>query len=287
MYQGNTLKLVSLDDGVVELTFDLQGESVNKFNVQAVTELSMALDHLERTPGISGLLISSGKPAFMVGADVSESEGVLSAGVDSVKAHLAANNRNYCRLEDLPIPVVVVMDGYVLGGGLELCLACDYRIAGTGARLGLPETKLGIIPGWGGTVRLPRLVGVDTAVEWIASGRDYNAQTALKVGAVDAVVEPEHLRTAGLHSLAQCRSGTFDYPARRAQKMSPLRLNNVEAGLSFESAKGFVAAQAGPNYPAPVTAVKVMQKAAQMSRDAALAVEADAFAKLASTDTAQ
>ncbi|MDQ2075693.1 fatty acid oxidation complex subunit alpha FadB [Marinimicrobium sp. ABcell2] len=287
MYQGNTLRLTALDDGVVELTFDLQGESVNKFNARAVTELSEALDLLEARSELTGVLVTSAKSSFMVGADIAEFEAVFAAGGDSVKAHLTKNIRNFNRLEDLPVPVVALVDSHVLGGGMELCLACDYRIAAHGARLGLPETKLGIIPGWGGTVRLPRLAGVDTAVEWIASGRDYKADAALKVGVVDAVVDSGQLHAAGLHTLAQCRSGLMSFQARRKAKTEPLRLNPTEAGLAFESSKGVVAAQAGKHYPAPLAAVKVMQKAAGLSREQALELETETFAKLASTPTAQ
>lgn len=287
MYQGNTLKLTALADGVMELTFDLQGESVNKFNARAVTELHGALDLLEAHSELTGLLITSAKPAFMVGADIAEFEGVFAAGTDSVADHLKHNIHNFNRLEDLRVPVVALMGSHVLGGGMELCLACDFRIVAPDARLGLPETKLGIIPGWGGTVRLPRLVGVDTAVEWIASGRNYNAQTALKHGVVDAVVAADHLHAAGLHTLAQCRSGQLSVQTRRDVKTQPLKLNTIEAGLAFESAKGVVAAQAGKNYPAPLTAVKVMQQAAGLERDAAQALETEAFARLATTTTAQ
>ena len=287
MYQGNTLKLTALADGVVELTFDLQGESVNKFNARAVTELHEALDLLEQHEELSGVLITSAKPAFMVGADIGEFEGVFAAGPDSIAHYLKQNIRNFNRLEDLPVPVVALMNSHVLGGGMELCLACDFRIVAPGARLGLPETTLGIIPGWGGTVRLPRLAGADTAVEWIASGRWYNAETALKQGVVDAVVASDQLHAAGLHTLAQCRSGHLSVQPGRDAKTQPLKLNTIEAGLAFESAKGVVAAQAGKNYPAPLTAVNVMQQAAGLERDAALAVETEAFAQLAASATAQ
>lgn len=287
MYQGNTLSLKALDDAVVELSFDLQGESVNKFNRQTVKELSEALGILEQRSDLSGLIITSAKSAFMVGADVNEFESVFAAGPDQVLGHLALNNRNYNRLEDLPVPVVIAVAGYALGGGLELCLACDYRIAAKDAKLGFPETKLGIIPGWGGTVRMPRLVGLDTAAEWIASARNYDAQSALTAGVIDSVVETDQLQPAALNCLRQCREGKLNFKARRARKIGPLNLNEIEAGLAFESTKGFVAAQAGPHYPAPLRAIDVMQSARKESRDQALEIEAAAFAELAASDTAR
>nr|WP_324259401.1 fatty acid oxidation complex subunit alpha FadB [Cellvibrio fontiphilus] len=287
MFQGKALKVSLLPDGIAELTFDLQGESVNKFNLLAVSELQQVLDQLEQASGIKGLLVTSAKDVFIVGADITEFGAVFASGPDQVTSHLAANNRNFCRLEDLPFPSVVAINGFALGGGLEFCLACDYRIASSTAKVGLPETKLGIIPGWGGTVRLPRVAGLDTAVEWIAAGKENDAETALTARVLDAVVEPAKLRDAAMHCLQQCIAGTFDYKARRAQKKAPLQLNFIESMMAFETSKAFVGAQAGRNYPAPVTAIKCMQKAADKGRDEALQIEAEGFAKMALTPVAQ
>lgn len=287
MYQGKAISVALLQDGIAELTFDLQGESVNKFNLQAVNELEEVLGLLEKSQDIKGLLITSAKEVFIVGADIMEFGEVFAAGAEGIIGHLKNNNRNNCRIEDLPYPVVVAINGFALGGGMELCLACDYRVASTRAKLGLPETKLGILPGWGGTVRLPRIAGLETAVEWIASGKEHDAQTALTARVVDAVVEPEKLRDAALFTLQQCMNGKFDYAARREQKKAPLKLNFIESMMAFETSKAFVGAQAGRNYPSPVTAIKAMQKAADKGRDEALQIEAEAFAKVAQTETAQ
>jgi len=142
-----------------------------------------------------------------------------------------------------------------------VALVCDYRVMSETARIGLPETKLGIIPGYGGTTRLPRLIGADNAIEWIASGKEQKAETALKFGAVDAVVSPELLRDAAVSLVQQCIDGKLDYQAKRREKQEPLKLNEIEATMVFETSKAFIASQAGPHYPAPITAIKVMQKA--------------------------
>lgn len=286
MFQGKALSVSRLPDGLAELTFDLHGESVNKFNLLAVSELEQALALLEQAQDIKGLLVTSAKDAFIVGADIMEFGAVFSAGPDQIIGHLASNNRNFCRLEDLPFPTVVALNGFALGGGCEFALACDYRVASTAAKIGLPETKLGIIPGWGGTVRLPRIAGLDTAVEWIAAGKENDAAAALTARVVDAVVEPEQLRTAALHTLGQCIAGKLDYRARREQKKAPLKLNFIESMMAFETSKAFVGAQAGRNYPSPVSAIKAMQKAADKSRDEALQIEAETFAKMAQTPVA-
>jgi len=288
MFQGKALSLTQHPDGIAELIFDLQGESVNKFNLQAVSELARVLSLLEQSKGIKGLLVTSAKDVFIVGADIMEFGAVFTAGQEQIIAHLANNNRNNCRLEDLPFPTVVAINGITLGGGLEFCLACDYRIASTAAsKIGLPETKLGIIPGWGGTVRLPRIAGLDTAVEWIAAGKENTAEQALTARVVDAVVEPAKLRDAALHTLNQAITGKLNYHARREQKKAPLKLNFIESMMAFETSKAFVGGQAGRNYPAPVSAIKAMQKAADKGRDEALQAEAENFAKMAVTPVAQ
>ena len=287
MYKGKAFQLVALDEGLVELIFDLQGESVNKFNQAAMTELSEVLDLLESNTGIRGLLFTSAKDVFVVGADITEFGAVFVEGEAAIKTHLHSNNRSFCRMEDLPFPTVVAINGYALGGGTEVCLACDYRIASENAKLGLPETKLGIIPGWGGTVRLPRLAGVDVAVEWIASGKDQKAEKARADGVVDGVVALDKLRESALSVLKRAVDGDLNYRVRRDQKRSALQLNDMESLLSFESSKAFVKGQAGRNYPAPVAAIQAMQTAAKFDRDDALNVERDEFAKLAQGEVAQ
>jgi len=288
MFQGKALSLVKHPDGVAELIFDLQGESVNKFNLLAVNELEQVLGLLEQATDIKGLMVTSNKDVFIVGADIMEFGAVFAAGPEQIIGHLANNNRNNCRLEDLPFPTIVAINGIALGGGLEFCLSCDFRVASTAAtKIGLPETKLGIIPGWGGTVRLPRVAGLDTAVEWIAAGKENTAEQALTAHVIDAVVEPAKLRNAALFMLQEAIVGKFDYQARRLQKKAPLKLNFIESMMAFETSKAFVGAQAGRNYPAPVSAIKSMQKAADKGRDEALQIEAETFAKMAQTPVAQ
>jgi 3-hydroxyacyl-CoA dehydrogenase/enoyl-CoA hydratase/3-hydroxybutyryl-CoA epimerase/enoyl-CoA isomerase len=173
-----------------------------------------------------------------------------------------------------------------MGGGLEICLACDFRVMSNIAKIGLPETKLGILPSWGGTVRLPRLIGVDEAVMWMATGAEKRADDALKAGAVDAVASPEQLREVALTTLRGSVDGSLDYVQRRDMKHGPLPLNDTEAMLSFFTIKAMVGQQAGKNYPAPLKVVDVIEKARGMSLEEALDVEAEGFAELAMTDVA-
>ena len=287
IYEGKAITVTALESGIVELKFDLKSESVNKFNRLTLTELRQAIEAIKADASVKGVLVSSGKDVFIVGADITEF-------VDNFKlpdAELLAGNlevnRIFSDFEDLAVPTVVAINGIALGGGLEIALAADYRVMSTEAKIGLPEVKLGIYPGFGGTVRLPRVIGVDNAIEWIASGKENRADDALKVGAVDAVVVPQKLREAALDLLGRAISGEFDYKAKRQPKLEKIKLNAIEQMMAFETAKGFVAGQAGPNYPAPVEAIKTIQKAANFGRDKAIEVEAAGFVKLAKTAAAE
>ena len=286
IYQSDALSVKRLDGDIAELNFDSQGESVNKFDQQTVTSLTAALDALEAESGVKGLLVTSGKPVFIVGADITEFTSLFGSSKEDIKPFTGTNNANFNRLQNLPYPSCVAINGAAMGGGLEICLACDFRVMSTAAAIGLPETKLGILPGWGGTVRLPRILGVDEAIMWIATGADKRADDALKAGAVDAIAGPEQLRDISLTTLQSAVAGKLDFHSRRKAKSSPLPLNDTEAMMAFFTIKSMVAGQAGKNYPAPVKVVDVIEKARGMSLEDALDVEADGFAELATTPVA-
>jgi len=284
IYSGKAITVQATDDGIAELCFDLQDESVNKFSALTLNELQEATAAIAADTSLKGVIVTSAKPVFIVGADITEFGTQFGGSEDEIADKILRINVDIFNIfEDLPMPTVAAINGIALGGGFEMGLVCDYRVMSETARIGLPETKLGIIPGYGGTTRLPRLIGADNAIEWIASGKEQKAEQALRFGAVDAVVAPELLREAAVSLLQQCIDGKLDYQAKRREKQEPLKLNEIEATMVFETAKAFVASQAGPHYPAPVTAIKVMQKAAGMSRDDALREEARGIAKMAGT----
>ncbi|MFV0477621.1 MAG: fatty acid oxidation complex subunit alpha FadB [Parahaliea sp.] len=286
IYKSEALTVEKLEGDIAELRFDLQGESVNKFNQATVADLSAALDAIEAQSGLSGLLVTSAKPVFIVGADITEFTALFGADADTIKHFNGVNTANLQRLQNLPFPSCVAINGYALGGGLEFCLACDFRVMSTAAKIGLPETKLGILPGWGGTQRLPRIIGVDEAITWIATGKEQRPEAALKVGAVDAVANPEALREVALATLNNAIAGNLDYLSRREQKSSPLPLNDTEATMAFFTSKQMVAQQAGRNYPAPVKVVDVIEQARKMNLQDAVKVEAEGFVELAQGEVA-
>src|SRR5690606_20128958 len=124
---------------------------------------------------------------------------------------ILSTDRLFSDLEDLPMPTAVAINGMALGGGFELCLAADLRVMSETARVGFPEVKLGLFPGYGGTVRLPRLVGLDNALQWIISGKDVAAAGALEAGAVDAVAPEQALLERSRRLLEQALTGEIDY----------------------------------------------------------------------------
>lgn len=287
LYDGKAFRLESLPNGILKVIFDLKDQSTNVFNSLALTELAQMLEVIKKQSA-RGLLFTSGKPSgFVFGADVTEFLDHFKKSEIEMKSWISGINNIFSGYEDLPYPKVALINGFALGGGCEIALTMDYRLASPKASMGLPETKLGIIPGWGGTVRLPRIIGADHAIEWITGAKHYKAEEALKFGAVDGIVEDHKLEEAGLNLIEKCIRGELNWQMRVSEKKSPLRLDKVESMMSFEGSKAFVAAMAGPHYPAPLKAVEGMQKGARLHRDEALSFETEGFAFCAKTKTAE
>src|SRR5215210_861225 len=168
---------LSVTDGLARLTFDQPDSRANVLSTALWTEFGQALDSLVHRPGLTGLVLASAKPGiFIAGADLKELADADPADPEPTRAFIELGLRVLETLEALPFPTAALIDGAALGGGLEVALACDFRLCGTGPRvqLGLPEIKLGLIPGWGGTQRLPRLVGVEEAINRLLSGESYD-----------------------------------------------------------------------------------------------------------------
>ncbi|MAJ70738.1 MAG: fatty acid oxidation complex subunit alpha FadB [Alteromonadaceae bacterium TMED7] len=286
IYEGQNLTVSLLDNGFAELVFDAKG-SVNKFDRQTISDLDEATQAIAANSDVKGVVVRSAKPAFIVGADITEFTDMFAQPEEEILAWVAKTSKVFDRFEDLPVPTVAAVNGFALGGGCEMALACDLRVVDTTASIGLPEVKLGLMPGFGGTVRLPRLIGSDNALEWMTTGKDRKGQQALNEGAVDAVVAPEKLAEAALSMVTDAAAGKIDWQARRASKKAPLKLNSNEAMMSFSTAQAFVAAKAGKHYPAPHMMVETVKNASSLDRDGALALENQGFVKLAKTDAAK
>ncbi len=185
--------IVLKKDGPLAWLTVTRPKALNALNFQTLDEMDAALDELAGDPEIGLLVITGDGPkSFVAGADIGELH-VLEG--DSGLEAARRGQGLFDRIDNLPIPVIAAVNGFALGGGCELALACDMRIAADNAVLGLPEVKLGVIPGYGGTQRLPRLVGPGFALEMVLSGRMVKSGEALAMGLVNRVVPAEELES--------------------------------------------------------------------------------------------
>ncbi|WP_434352850.1 fatty acid oxidation complex subunit alpha FadB [Psychrobacter sp. HD31] len=288
IYQGNRISVSMLEDGIAKMHFDAQDESVNKFDLETNKQFGEAVAALEQAADVKGLVVTSGKKVFIAGADITEFVANFKQPEDTIKEWVLKINSVFNRFEDLPFPKVAAINGAALGGGCEMTLVCEYRVMGDKAQIGLPETQLGIFPGFGGSVRTPRVVGIDNALELIATGKPQKPAAALKVGLVDSVVATDELEASAINVVKKCIAGELDWQAKRQEKLEPVKLNQLEQAMAFNSAKGMIFSKANPKqYPAVALAVGAIEKHAPLKRDAALEVEATNFAKAAKTPQAE
>lgn len=288
IYQGNSISVSLLEDGIAKLNYDNQTESVNKFDQATIKEFGEAVTALEQSSDVKGLIVTSGKKVFIAGADITEFVGNFKKPEAEIASWVLDINKTFNRFEDLPFPKVAAINGASMGGGTEMTLVCDYRVMSDKASIGLPEVKLGIFPGFGGSVRLPRIIGIDNALEIIATGEAQKPAAALKVGMVDAVVAADHLEASAIDLVKKCIAGDLDWKARHDEKINPVKLNALEQAMAFNSAKGVLFSKANPaQYPAPKIALESIEKHVNLPRDKALEIESAGFAKAAKTPQAE
>jgi len=285
MFEGQALRLKAVtdasDEGVVELCFDRQKESVNKFDAVTFDDFRKAVDELAAMPGLRGVLVTSAKDVFIAGADIFEFLPVFARPEAEIAAWIGASCAVFNAFADLPVPIVTAINGFALGGGLEMALASDFRAMADTAQIGLPETTLGIIPGFGGTARLPRLAGGDVALDWISSGTPRKARAAYDAGVVDSVVAPDALRAESLALLHSAIAGELDWRGHRAAGHAGFALDAASVA-SARAAQAPMASLA----PAVSIAIELLVEAASLSRDAAIELENHAFARVARTPAA-
>ena len=268
------------NDGIVVLTLDRAGSSVNALSRAVIDELSEIVERLSFEPP-KGIIVRSGKPSFIVGADIKEFEGFEKSG--TVQDALENGQRVFQRLARLPCPSVAAIHGVCMGGGTELSLACRFRVATRDAstRIALPEVKLGIFPGWGGSARLPYLIGAPAALELMLTGRAASAENAKALGIVDALTSPEllvetakelirHPRTRPLKQRALAWATNW-WPVRQA--LAPVMVKQAAAKARKEQ------------YPAPFALIETWRRGGGLTQR--LRNEARAVAKLAGTPTAR
>lgn len=262
-------------DGVAVLTLDRPNSSANVFDVATLHELDGHLATLEGRADVTGLVIVTAKPKiFIAGADLNSFAGATPERLGEI---VDLGHRVFTRLERLRIPSAAAIHGVCLGGGCELALACDWRAASLdpATKIGLPETQLGILPAWGGSVRLPRLIGLPAALGIILPGKQVAAVPALKQGLVDDTAHPEYLEAAARRLLAR---GKRPAPRPRGWMNSALL-----RPLVVRQARRGVLAKTRGHYPAPLKALEVCVGALGRPLAAGLALERAAFVELVRT----
>ena len=245
MIEFNHWRIEREAGGLAWLTFDKAGESTNTLSAQAMLELSQALDAFDREPP-KGLMIRSGKSAgFIAGADIEEFTKIESA--EGAKALVQRGWDLFNRLAAVKYPTLALIRGHCMGGGTELALACRYRIAvdEPGTRIALPEVMLGIVPGWGGMLRLPQVIGPAAALDMMLTGRALDAKKAKRLGFADECVPPRVMENAA-------RMLVLSGQAKRQLPFMQRMMNGPLKGIVASQARKQVAARARPeHYPAP------------------------------------
>ena len=270
-------------DGFLVLSLDRADERVNALSRPVIDELDAMLERIALDPP-KGVVIRSAKAAgFIPGADIKGFEQIEARG--EVEDWIRRGQLVYQRLAELPCPTVAAIHGHCMGGGTELALACRYRVASKddSTRIGLPEVKLGIYPGWGGSVRLPRLVGAPAAFDMMLTQRNLTASAARAIGLVDRVVEPSRLLEAAIGLLQQ-------RPVRPLKQRALAWLTNTWPArqvLAPQMVRQVARKARKEHYPAPYALISTWQRSGGLPIHAALKAEARSVVALARTPTAR
>lgn len=266
---------LSVDQGIGILNFDVPGAKVNTLSTPNFIELNSLLNDLEKRTDLKGLIIRSGKPGqFIAGADLNELGALAYVSKEQAMVGLKGGHDTFNRLAKLPYPTVALIDGPSMGGGTELAISLDYRVVSTNpkASIGLPETKIGLIPGWGGTQRMPRIIGVHHAIEMICGGEPLSPKRAVELGLVWDAVPSEMLLPVG-KALIEKSAATGEWKAIREKKNQPLGLTETELLFAFGVAEGAVREKTKGQYPAPLVALAAMKEGVNRTLEQGLEIE--------------
>ena len=272
--------------GVLIVTLDQPGDAVNKVDRSLGAAVERVLEQVDRDRSIYGVVITSGKPdIFIAGADI---EQFL-----DFKIELDAENasrfgqRLLNLLEKTRVPVVAAIHGACLGGGLELALACTYRVCTDHPKtvLALPEVQLGLIPGMGGTQRLPRLIGVSNALDMILTGKNVRAKKALQLGLVDEMVHPAILVEIAAQRALDLADRSLKPKRGGARGFAGMALDGNPLGRAvvYRKARESVMEKTHGHYPAPLAAIDVVKYGLSHGLEKGLQQEAKVFGKMALT----
>ncbi len=278
LYHCDHLSIDSLEHNFVQIRLH-HPSGHNVLDKPTLNALEHAITLLE-SHIFDGLLLSSDHKHFCLGADIRAFSNWFQADDDQFDAQLEKTQTLFTRIENLPAPTISLLQGHTLGGGCELTLTTDFRLASPSVQIGLPEVKLGLLPGWGGCIRLPRLLGGDSALKWLTTGKNAKAEEALSLGWIDSVTET-NLTQAGIAWLKDIQETPTLWQERRQQKQKPLPLSRTEFTLSLAVAQSQIHQKVGKHYPAPLRILQVYQQTALLPQSLALPIERTHFIALA------
>ena len=272
---------VKLKDGVAVLTMD--NPPVNQLSPNFATELAESIGEAFKDDEVQAVVLTGTGKNFVAGADITQIQGIKNKNDVFPKALMMA--QFISSIETGTKPVIAAINGNALGGGLEISMGCHYRVAAKGIDLGQPEVKIGLIPGAGGTQRLPRLIGLPNALEMITVGNPIKAEKAWSRGLVDEVVDPDKLIETALKAAKKFISRQLNLKTRMTRNMNARLPSTAEkkALLGFTKA---MTAQKAKGYIAPFKAIEAVEKGLSYDIDADIEREVDLFSDCAISDVA-
>ena len=280
-----SLTLSFPEPDIALITFDLPGKGANILSRTVLDELAKLLDQLQSRKDLAGLVIKSGKPGtFIAGADSREFLASHGAAKSEVVALCRRGQTLFGRLSQLPFLSVAAIEGICVGGGAELAIGCDRRVMADTPKTeyGFPEVKLGLYPGWGGTVRAPRVVGLANALEMITTGENVDPRAALAMGLASDVVPPEKLLASAI-GVIRAEQKSKQYLRDRERLLGPIAVEPTELGFLAATASAMIQQETKGQYPAPVAALELLLETCSLPAEEALVREAEGMADLFGT----
>ncbi len=275
---------ITKKENVAVITLNQPGEKVNTLNEAMMDQFANFLDDLESDVSLKGAVLISGKENnFIAGADIEMFKARETA--EEIEQLSLDGHKILNRVESSSKPIVVAIHGSCMGGGLELSLACHYRIASGHSKtiMALPEVKLGILPGTGGTQRLPRLIGIQKSLNYMLTGKNIYARQAYKMGLVDELVHKDALEEAAIKAVHSVSSGKFERTDKRTSMEKMIESNGLGRKIVFSQALKQTLAQTRGNYPAPEKILDAVEYGYKHGKEKGLLNEAKLFGELGAT----
>lgn len=281
---GKKLRTVELEHGIAMLTLSAEPGEINKFDQYTLSELHTALSFLENSP-LNGLIVTSDQSIFLAGGDINEFLDRFNQSTEKIQTEINSYHQALDRIESLPYPTLCAINGAAIGGGIEVALACDYRLAVCDAKLGSPEVSLGLIPGAGATVRLPRIVGIENSLHWVGDGQTVAADQC-NIGLLDEICfSQSELSERATSKLQEVMKTPADWQKRRQIKQQAVSKQPPVAVYRQAQQRLADLYPNDPSLPARQAAIEAIAESANSTQAIALAIESLHLIQMSQTDS--